>query len=39
MALAFRVGMSWGKVWLGLPFGFSDLLLVLVSIIVFSVEL
>jgi hypothetical protein len=39
MALAFRVGMSWGKVWLGLPFGFAALLFALVSFIVFSVKL
>jgi hypothetical protein len=38
MALAFRVGMSWGQVWLGLPFGFAALLFALVSIIVFSVK-
>ncbi|KAM0349700.1 hypothetical protein ACHAPU_003529 [Fusarium lateritium] len=39
MALAFRVGMSWGQVWLGLPFGFAALLFALVSVIVFSVKL
>ncbi|SPJ87783.1 uncharacterized protein FTOL_12252 [Fusarium torulosum] len=38
MAFAFRVGMSWGKVWLGLPFGFAALLFALVSVIVFSVK-
>ncbi|RBQ71532.1 hypothetical protein FVER53590_03151 [Fusarium verticillioides] len=39
MALAFRVGMSWGQVWLGLPFGFAAFLFALVSTIVFSVKI
>ncbi|KAF5542234.1 hypothetical protein FMEXI_7569 [Fusarium mexicanum] len=39
MALAFRVGMSWGQVWLGLPFGFAAFLFALVSIIVFGVKI
>ncbi|KAL5623553.1 hypothetical protein FOBRF1_002803 [Fusarium oxysporum] len=39
MALAFRVGMSWGQVWLGLPFGFAAVLFALVSTIVFSVKI
>lgn len=39
MALNLKVGMSWGKVWLGLPFRFAALLFVLVSVIVLSVKL
>ncbi|TXC00656.1 hypothetical protein FocTR4_00008177 [Fusarium oxysporum f. sp. cubense] len=39
MALAFHVGMSWGQVWLGLPFGFAAVLFALVSTIVFSVKI
>jgi hypothetical protein len=39
MALAFHVGMSWGQVWLGLPFGFAAVLFALVSTIVFSVNI
>ncbi|KAF4343720.1 major facilitator superfamily transporter [Fusarium beomiforme] len=38
MALAFRLGMSWGQVWLGLPFGLAALLFAFVSIILFSVK-
>lgn len=39
MALAFRMGMSWGQAWLGLPFGFAAFLFALVSTIVFTVTI
>ncbi|SCV28780.1 uncharacterized protein FFB14_01998 [Fusarium fujikuroi] len=39
MALAFRMGMSWGQAWLGLPFGFAAFLFALVSTIVFTVKI
>ncbi|KAF4957186.1 hypothetical protein FGADI_3251 [Fusarium gaditjirri] len=39
MALAFRLGMSWGQVWLGLPFGFAAFLFTLVATVVFSVKI
>lgn len=39
MALAFRMGMSWGQAWLGLPFGFAAFLFALVSTIVFGVKI
>ncbi|KAI1013060.1 hypothetical protein LB503_001472 [Fusarium chuoi] len=39
MALAFRMGMSWGQAWLGLPFGFAAFLFALVSTIVFRVKI
>jgi hypothetical protein len=36
MAWAFRLGMSLGQRWLGLPFGFATVLFALISVIVFS---
>ena len=38
MAWAFNLGMSWGKPWLGLPFGFAAFLFALVSVIMFSIR-
>ncbi|KAG9240674.1 major facilitator superfamily domain-containing protein [Calycina marina] len=39
MAWAFRLGMSMGEWWLGLPFGFATLLFLAVSIVVFSIRI
>lgn len=39
MAWAFRLGMSLGEWWLGLPFGFAALLFFMVSIVLFSIRI
>jgi len=38
MAWAFRLGMGWGKSWLGLPFGLASFLFALVSVVVFRIK-
>jgi len=38
MAWAFRIGMSLGQGWLGLPFGFAAILFALISVVVFSIK-
>lgn len=38
MAWIFRLGISWGHRWLGLPFGLAAVLFALVSGLVFSIR-
>lgn len=38
MAWAFRVGISWGRAWLGLPFAVAAFLFASVSVLVFRVK-
>lgn len=39
MSWAFRIGLSLGKGWLGLPFGFAAILFAVISGIVFSIRI
>ena len=39
MAWAFRLGMDWGRAWLGLPFGFATVLFAIVAVVVLSTRL